>query len=325
MKLEFWGTRGSLAVPSGKTPKGIKRKTDKYGGNSTCVRILSRKGSQHIIDAGTGIKNLGDYLENKYSKDGLKIDIYFTHTHWDHIQGLPFFKPAYNERFDITLHAQKKDEYDVGEALKEELTSARGIKQIISRQHEEKNFPAPPTTLKGIKKFVDFKPKDVIRNHDLIIDTLELNHPGGCITYKFSEFAEDQEDKADDGHGKFKSLVFSTDFETDDGLKDKLLKEFIKDVDLWVADGQYEIDSEVNKHFKGCGHSDPFKLIDYAIESCVKILVITHHSPKMDDRYHDDLQKRLQRYAKEKSGMDEKKNITSFKVALAKEGDIYEI
>src|SRR3989344_9624244 len=92
MKLSIWGSRGSRSAPSGHSP-GKLFKTDEFGGNTTCYLLETKDGKKHIIDAGTGIVGLGLYLAQRKETD--KVNLYLTHMHWDHIQGIPFFGPAY--------------------------------------------------------------------------------------------------------------------------------------------------------------------------------------------------------------------------------------
>src|SRR4030043_227805 len=95
MTIKFWGTRGSIPVPGNSTTK--------YGGNTPCIQVSNKSGEFIIIDAGTGIRELGkDIIKNNHNKN---ITIFISHTHWDHIQGLPFFHPLYNEEYNVIIHS----------------------------------------------------------------------------------------------------------------------------------------------------------------------------------------------------------------------------
>ena len=112
MKIHIYGARGSLPTPSGSTPFGEKIITEKYGGNTTCIYIQADDGTEHIIDAGTGIRALGLDLLKKKGFDGTnnkKLNLYITHTHWDHIQGLPFFTPAYIKGNKIAIYGLSEE------------------------------------------------------------------------------------------------------------------------------------------------------------------------------------------------------------------------
>lgn len=323
MKLEFWGTRGSIPTPSGKTPEGNDINTYEFGGNTTCFRVVDNSSNEHIIDAGTGIRALGNYFTRRDGAKGSKLNLYFTHTHWDHIQGFPFFGPAYNPNSDISVFAEAKVKYDIGTTMEGHseydhsgkyvpavLTiEGEGIKDVLKNQQVFRNFPAPLSALAGLKNFYDFIPGTKLSQGNLAINTQKLNHPGGCVGYSMKET-----------QGGL--LVITTDFEPDDNGEDYALMSFIEKADLWVADGQYETNSKNNPFMKGWGHSDPFWNVDLAIKTGVKKLLITHHEPKLSDNYHLDLEKRLQDYASEKL-IEKKFNPKSLEVYLAREGSFY--
>jgi len=325
MKLEFWGTRGSIPTPSGKTPYQKEIVTNKYGGNTTCMRIIGDDNSEHIIDAGTGIRELGAHLGLRDGKEGSKTNLYFTHTHWDHIQGLPFFGPAYNPNSDIKIFAEAKVKYDLGNTIlghseyntngepverKVMMIEGPGIKNVLMNQQTQRNFPVPLEVLKGIKSYYDFVPGTTLGTNGVNIETFPLNHPGGCVGYKI---------KNEKG-----IIVITTDFEQGDEEKDNLLKKMVENADVWVCDGQYENGSQKNPFIKGWGHSDPFYNLNVALETGVKKMIVTHHEPKMNDDYHTDLEERVRQYTHERLNARNLKD-DGLKVYLAKEGDVYNL
>ena len=326
MKVHIYGARCSLPTAAGNDSLNGEIKTNKYGGNTTCIFIEAEDGTKHIIDAGTGIRNLGQYLAK--NGEGKGLNLYITHTHWDHIQGLPFFSPAYIEGNEMTVYGAakingvKKDtKTNLEENIKKYSTPTgvfkiedEGIKQVLEKQQKYRNFPVPLDALKGIKDYFDFIPGSTIYDTETLkIDTLELNHPGGCISYKFTEIDKD---------GGKKIFVFSTDFEPDDGDYDKRLQRFWKGADLVIADAQYEPKdtSGMNPFMEGWGHSDFMTDLRMATKAGVKILLGTHHEPKMDDDYHN----HLEEVAKDAARMlarQMKKKAVDFE--FAKEGDSY--
>ncbi len=329
MKLEIWGTRGSSPAPSGKTPAGKQHITYEYGGNTTCYRIIAADGSQHIIDAGTGIRQLGLHMADEYfgNKVPMKANLFMSHTHWDHIQGFPFFVPGYIPDADITVFAQAKVKDDMNEAVaghseygdainfvntKLIQIQGEGIQQVLDNQQNPRNFPVPLAIMKGIKNFYDFKVGGEIGiSNNLSIYTEMLNHPGDSIGYKFVE--------KDNG-----VIAVTTDFEPDYGSKDEKLKAFAANADVWLADGQYETDSKDNPFMEGYGHSDPFINTRWAMDMGVQNLINIHLEPKADDAYNHDLERRLQ---EEATKMLKKRGRRpgSFNVYIAKEGDVYEV
>lgn len=274
MKIKFYGTRGSIPTPS---MPGFS--TIEYGGNTTCM-CIEHNGYKHIIDAGTGIRLLG--LE--MAKEPGEANLYITHTHWDHIQGFPFFIPAYVKGNKINIYGEAKVSGDLIEAMRRNdplqlatmQINGSGIKEVMSAQQNPRNFPAPLEYMNGIGEFNDFLVGGKIYDKDgLTIETMAVNHPGGCVSYKFTERK---------GRKK-KVIVVSTDFEPDDNGYDDELVKWWKGADIVVADAQYEKGSAENPYMKGYGHSDYLTDIDLAERAGAKKLILTHHEPKVDDDY----------------------------------------
>jgi len=286
MKLYVFGTRGSIPSPSYEGLNGEKDFSTKiYGGNTTCYMVEGSDHSLHIVDAGSGIRVLG----NKLMRAGYtgNMNLYITHTHWDHIQGFPFFIPAFRKENRVNVYGEAKIGGDLVNAIEKHSdmpgyypslpstlsVNGYGIRDVFKEQQNERNFPAPLSIMSGLGEFRDFLPeRKIYEEGALTVETTKLNHPGGCISYKFTE------------NGK--SLIIATDFEPDFGSLDEKLVDWFKGANLVVADGQYERDSKDNPLVKTWGHSDYITDLDLCNRSGVKKLLITHHEPKMDDTYH---------------------------------------
>ncbi|MBI2668618.1 MBL fold metallo-hydrolase [Candidatus Woesearchaeota archaeon] len=333
MKIGIAGARGSIPTPTGKTLFNREISTAKYGGNTTCVYVMADDGTKHILDAGTGIRDLGVYLSTEGGFNGHgEANLYFSHTHWDHIQGLPFFVPAYIPGNKITVFGEAKVK-GIHLGVRPSLESALaqhsdqpgnlpgllsiegdGLRRVLANQQNFRNFPAPLEALKGIENYVDFVAGATIyETATLKIDTCPLNHPGNSISYRFTE------KKAD---GRKKVLVFSTDFEPDADGADERVTAFWGDADMVLADGQYEpqnSDVKVNPFMVGWGHSDYRTDLCLAAKAGVKLLVLTHHEPKMGEAYHDQLEER----AKQEAVRNAEKTGCKTDIELAKEGSWY--
>jgi phosphoribosyl 1,2-cyclic phosphodiesterase len=246
MKLRIWGCRGSLPVP-GQT-------TLKYGGNTTCLELRLDDGTVIVIDAGSGIRNLGKKL---IGEKGLR-DIYLllTHSHWDHLMGFPFFAPAYSEQYSIHVRG--------GPIAKETL------KQSLEHQMEPPYFPARMNEMKA-----DF---DITHGIPIIkrigsaeITSIPLNHPNGGFGYALREYD--------------KSIVFLTDNELNyqhrGGKTYSEYVSFCRGADLLIHDAQYT--KNQYQIVKTWGHSTYYDAVHLALDARVKHLMFFHHDPDRTD------------------------------------------
>ena len=262
--VTFWGTRGSIATPG--------RSTEKYGGNTSSVSIKSH-GKYFIFDAGTGIRPLGAEImgEAALHKDKQKeLYLFLSHTHWDHIQGLPFFQPAYDPSFRLNIY---------GTSNKDAM-----LENILVGQMDSSYFPVKLSALGSEMEFNDLKLSDTIEIAENKITLQELDHPGGSLSYKFER----------DG----KKIVYATDHELDfhftqeGGLKDdselgKQYMAYIHGADLLIADGQYTAEEYEVK--KGWGHTAVPTLLNLARKCSVKQVAVYHHDPMHTDSFIDQL------------------------------------
>jgi phosphoribosyl 1,2-cyclic phosphodiesterase len=249
MKIKLLGTRGSIPTPG--------KDTVKYGGNTTCVDLTLNSGKKIIIDAGSGMRVLSqEILAEKINH----INLFLTHSHWDHIQGFPFFIPIYIPNFSIKIFAASP-------------TYGR-LLEILKGQMQSLYYPVP---FKQIGANIEF---EKIRKSGISIDGVKIssiltNHPLETHAFKFEE----------DG----KSLVFMSDNELDHQdiatvpYEEHL--DFIKDSDVLIHDAQYEKE-EMEKH-KSWGHSSWEQTVAFAKEGNIKTLYLTHYDPARKDKQID--------------------------------------
>lgn len=255
MKLTFWGTRGSIPSPG----KG----REYYGGNTTCVEINLNSGTQIIIDAGTGIRELGNnMLKNKVTAKNSYI--LFTHFHWDHIQGLPFFVPAYiaGNKFIVMGVERNKEK----------------LRSIISEQMRIPYFPVGLDTMEKQLLFEELFPNESDIGGTKISYTI-TNHPQETLAFKFKE------------NGKI--ITFMTDCElysnAENARSIEELAEFCKDSDYLIVDAQFT-EQELPNRF-GWGHSSNMDALNLASLSKAKTLILFHHDPSHNDEFIDKMVK----------------------------------
>ena len=258
MKVKFYGTRGSLPVPE---PECME-----FGGNTTCVRLTLATGNVIIFDAGTGIRRLGKDLVAESHEQFDQLPIVLSHTHWDHLQGFPFFGPAYDPRRTLLIAICGRDR--AGEDLED----------LFKAQMQEDFFPVP---LKDMGAAFQFWQPDVTEHtgdwgNDWQI--LRHNHPGGAYSYRFTEGD--------------KTVVYCTDIEHGEVIDERVVA-LSRDADLLIHDAQYT--PEELKGKAGWGHSSWEQAIEVAERAGVKKLALTHHDPEHDDRFLTALEKECQR------------------------------
>jgi len=248
MKITFWGTRGSIAAPG--------RDTVVYGGNTTCVEITLSSGRTVVIDAGTGIRNLGDSLLERHSP--LNMHLLITHIHWDHIMGFPFFGPLFRETSHIVVDGFRR--------------GIEGLKRVFSSNYIDGTWPIRFEDLKAHIEPTQQARRDHFTLDDTLIGTHKLQHPQGGLGFSFRE---------DTG-----TFVFLTDNELmEDAWTGTSFKEFAifcRGADVLVHDCQYL--PEEMKIRRGWGHSDIDSAARLAIESGVKKLLLFHHDPWRHDQ-----------------------------------------
>jgi len=248
-KAKFWGVRGSIACAS---PDHMR-----YGGNTSCIEV--EVGDHTIVfDAGTGIRNLSDVI---YERDIDEIYLLLTHTHWDHINGFPFFRPAYDP--NKTVHIKAGHLLDDG-----------GVENILSMQMHNPMFPVPLAAMQANLIFEDFEAGQSFSLFgDVEIKTAALNHPNGATGYRIE-------------HGG-KSLCYVTDTEHIPGELDQNILNLIKDADVVIYDSTYTEEEFPDK--VGWGHSTWNQGVKLCQAAGAKQLAIFHHDPEHTDTFMDKL------------------------------------
>ena len=279
MKLKFWGVRGSIPSPGPNTVK--------YGGNTLCLELrLPDQDRLIIFDAGSGIRELGDSLS--FSQDAthrLNKEIFLTHTHLDHILGLPFFAPIHNPATHLKIYGPVTCEEDP-------------LEEVIGGQLSYRYFPVRQHELGASIEYIDLKEGTYDLGQGVSLKTKYLNHPLLALGYRI-EFGDKAVCTAYDTEPFYNVFCLDpTDPSYDEVLvsegeqaargENRRMEEFFKDADLLIHDGQYT-QTEYDSGKRGWGHSP----IEYAIEAAgranVKRLAICHHDPMRTDAQLDEL------------------------------------
>ena len=261
MKIAFYGVRGSTAVPGPLTVK--------YGGNTSCVHIELETGNDLVLDAGTGIRALGQKLAAKSTP----INILLSHGHWDHIQGYPFFAPIYQPDRELNVYINVES----GQKLLSSLFSQMDGTNFPVKAEDLPSFVMP--RFKGIES-------ELYEREGIKVIKQALNHPGGGVAYKLTE------NKV--------SCAYVTDNELDPPYKTRTTYDqwvnYLHGVDVLIHDAQYTEDDMPHKH--GWGHSLISQVRQLATDAEVGALVMFHHDPDRSDAQLDEIQIENERYFK---------------------------
>ena len=295
MKVKFWGVRGSIASPGPSTVR--------YGGNTTCIEIRTDQNELIIIDAGTGIFPLSQSL---LAELPVTANVLITHSHWDHIQGLPFFIPNFIPGNTLRLHGA----FDP--------VSGKGIEQVMSVQLQYSYFPVREAEMKAKIEYVTLVPEQCISLGSAKVTPFLMNHPVVDFGYRIEA----------DG----KSIFFTGDHEPPQNIYEPHEPDFAEyqsfvdektanilramaGVDVLIADCSYTSNEYLTK--KGWGHGTFHSSIDYAKQAGAKVLYCTHHEPtRSDDALEAIFAQVLQQHPKQVGDPDYR---------LAREGEIYEL
>lgn len=261
MKAKFWGVRGSIPSPG---PNTIR-----HGGNTTCIEVRANDGSLVILDAGTGIFPLAQELLRQMP---VSANIFITHTHWDHIQGLPFFTPLYIPGNAVRIHGA----FDI--------VSGRGIEQVMEVQLQYSYFPVREAEMKAGIEYRTLNVGVAVHVGSLTVTPLMLNHPVANFGYRVDGdgkslfFTGDHEPwpniyaPDDDGYAEFQQMIDTQQAHLDEALRG---------LDLLIADSSYTAAEYPTKI--GWGHGTMEGNIAWAHRLAAKQLVCTHHEPTRSD------------------------------------------
>ncbi len=273
MSLRFWGVRGSIPSPGPETVE--------YGGNTSCVEL--RFGNEVLVlDAGSGIRRLGLALAHELGETSLTTTILISHTHWDHIQGLPFFRPAYHRASQIHV-------------LGAPGTRAK-LRAALGNQMDPIQFPVSLESLAGIAAIDEFA-SDTTTIGSFVVRSIGLNHPGGCTGFRVAAGATSIAYLPD--HEPYRSAIDSPDrvVAAAASRSEAELVRFIEGCDLLILDSQYDR-TEYPGHI-GWGHGCLDDSVALALRAGVGSLVLFHHDPDHDDRRIDTMLQQARRQAAE--------------------------
>ncbi len=246
MQIRFWGVRGTIPTPG---PDTIK-----IGGNTSCIEVITSDRHRIIIDAGSGIRLLGKKLLQE-ATDRIVSTILISHTHWDHIQGFPFFLPVFGRTNRLVLVGQKK----VGRRL-EEVLAGQFIEPYLPYAY--KSLPAD-LIVKEVKDG-----ERIVLGDQTVVEVADLNHPGGCLGFRIENSGYVFTYCSDVGHG--------------DELDENVLK-LAQGADLLIHDAHFATLAERDK-YRDWGHSTWYEAAQVALEAKVKNLALFHYGPDMTDQ-----------------------------------------
>ncbi len=255
MRVRFWGVRGSTPTPGPKTVR--------YGGNTACVELTCGVETL-IIDAGTGIRELGYDLIKRAAGGPVKGRLFIGHTHWDHIQGFPFFTPLF-------LPTTKFKIYGIHGV-------AQSFADVMAGQMQSAYFPIQIQDLESKPEFLEMTAP--IQAGPVKVTYHFLNHPGITVGYRFEYEGKVVAYISD--HEPYGTLNAKGDFSA---KEDTQVAKFVADADLLICEAQYTADEYKLKH--GWGHSTFTDILDLAQKAEVKRMALFHHDPLHDDEKLD--------------------------------------
>jgi phosphoribosyl 1,2-cyclic phosphodiesterase len=264
--VTFWGTRGSIPTPGPGTAR--------YGGNTACISVTAPADRLIILDAGSGLRPLGHELM-KQGNGAVNADILLSHTHWDHIQGLPFFKPLSARETSVCIYGAAQE----GVPLKE----------ILGRQMDPMVFPVPLNALAASLTVIEIEEGE-FEVDNFSICAFRLRHPGTTLGYRLVPSSGGRE------------VVYVTDNELGAGgsyevapdWRARMVK-FVEGADTLIHDAMY-LDQIIQAR-AGWGHSTPRQAVDLAREGRCRRLILFHHEPEHDDEALDLLLAETRKYA----------------------------
>lgn len=242
--MRFWGVRGSIPAPGSGTSR--------YGGNTPCVEI--RCGKQLLIfDLGSGVRELGDHHGSP-----LEASIFLSHYHYDHLQGLPFFTPIFDERSHFTVFGPSRN--------------GKSVREVLAGQMQQPYFPVTAEAVfKAKLDHRGIESGQKVELGEVTVSAMDLNHPGGNLGYRVDY--------------KGRSVVYATDIEHGSAM-DEQTSAFARGADLLIYDAMYTDDEYEGRRGPpraGWGHSTWGGAVDAADRAKAKRLVLFHHEPSRSD------------------------------------------
>ncbi len=264
IKIKFWGVRGSIPTPGPRTTR--------YGGNTSCLEISFPDKPLMIVDAGSGIRELGkDLLTRQHP---IQAYIFLSHFHWDHIQGLPFFQPAFESQNNFVIYGCDEPNVD--------------LTKIISMQMNPIYFPV---AIEDMSAKVEFRPitEEQFTLNDVDVETKFLNHPGYTLGFRFTYnsksivYMSDNEPfyRKQNHTSRYTRDSLESRFENYVEDKENHLIRFLAGADVLIHDAQY-FPEEYQQRISW-GHSPYTYAVDLAVKGRVKQLILFHHDPDHDD------------------------------------------
>jgi phosphoribosyl 1,2-cyclic phosphodiesterase len=257
--VRFWGVRGSIACSGPRTMR--------YGGNTSSLEVRC-DGRLLMFDAGTGLRYLGNTLaSNGPASSPIDADLFLTHTHFDHVCGLPFFRPFFQPNNRFRLWAGH-------------LAEGMTLRRVLGEFMMAPLFPVPPQVFRARMEYREFKPGETLApGPGIQLRTATLNHPDGATGYRI------------DFGGR--SVCYLTDTEHVPGAPDRNILALIKDADLVIYDSMYT-DSEYGTYV-GWGHSTWQEGVRLCRAAGAKRLAVFHHDPEHDDDMLDGVARELEK------------------------------
>jgi phosphoribosyl 1,2-cyclic phosphodiesterase len=278
-RLKFWGTRGSISVPGNGTLR--------YGGNTTCVELRA-DGEIIVLDAGSGIRSLGLALEKEFQSQPIKLSLLITHAHWDHIQGLPFFAPAYEKKNEIRVRGYDGVDMSFGKIMAEPMKA-----------------PFFPIAMRELSARIDIKK---LAEMEFSVGKVQVrarfvNHPGICAGYRLFTSGGSIAFLPDHEPYQFLHSARTSELSPDEAKKtaeeERIgLVDFLRGSDILILDAQYT-DAEYERHI-GWGHGSVSSAVSLALDAKVHRLLLFHHDPGHDDTMLDAIVDDARRLIREK-------------------------
>ena len=273
LRIRFWGTRGSIPSPGPATVR--------HGGNTPCVEVRTSEDWLVILDAGTGLRELGRSLIERAKGQPIQGDVFLTHAHWDHIQGIPFFAPIFQGGNHFTI------------------CGARSLEGSFDRVVRDQMSPVVfPVTFEQLDATIDFASiaEETRVGQGYEVKAFPVRHPGGALGYRFSE---------PKGSGSF---VYVSDNElgapekyepADSTWRDRMV-EFARGATVMVHDTTYT--AEEYPRYRGWGHSTYDDAVALALDAGVGTLVLFHHKPERSDDEVDQCVAHCRELVKQRGG-----------------------